>query len=100
MKKKPYWEMTTEELRQTTKEFDEEFIADKAKPLTSAMQARWRRAKKKLRTQNGDAQQIISVRLEKRLVEQCTSLAKRKGVSRDAVIARGLKALLDAERRR
>jgi hypothetical protein len=31
---KPYWEMTTEELREGTKEFDEEFAADKAGPLT------------------------------------------------------------------
>jgi hypothetical protein len=28
---KPYWEMTTEELREATKEFDEEFVADKAR---------------------------------------------------------------------
>jgi hypothetical protein len=38
---KPYWEMTTDELRDATKEFDEEFIAEKAKPLTPQMQTRW-----------------------------------------------------------
>ena len=42
---KPYWEMTTDELREATKEFDEEFIAERAKPLTAAMQARWEPAK-------------------------------------------------------
>ena len=31
---KPYWDMTTEELREATKEFDNEFVADKAQPLT------------------------------------------------------------------
>jgi hypothetical protein len=31
---KPYWEMTTAELREATKQFDEEFVADKGRPLT------------------------------------------------------------------
>ncbi len=44
---KPYWEMTTEELREATKQFDEEFVADRAKPMTPEMEARWERAKAK-----------------------------------------------------
>ena len=44
---KSYWEMTTDELREATREFDEEFVADKARPLTPEMQSRWRRAKAK-----------------------------------------------------
>ncbi|HJT76842.1 MAG TPA: hypothetical protein VJ739_06530 [Gemmataceae bacterium] len=55
---KPYWEMTTEELREATKEFDEEFIADKAKPLTPRMQARWERAKARPpRAEDGPSEQ-------------------------------------------
>ena len=45
---KPYWEMTTEELREATKQFDEEFVFERAKPLTPEMKARWERAKAKL----------------------------------------------------
>jgi hypothetical protein len=41
---KPYWEMNTDELREATKEFDEEFVADKAKPLTPALRSQWERA--------------------------------------------------------
>ena len=44
---KPYWEMTTAELQEATKAFDEEFIADTAKPLADAMRARWERARNK-----------------------------------------------------
>lgn len=44
---KPYWEMTTEELREATKQFDEEFVADRAKPLTPEMKALWERVKAK-----------------------------------------------------
>jgi hypothetical protein len=97
-KVKPYWEMTTEELREATKEFDEEFVADKAQELTPAMRARWERAKAKAGgADNGAGRQTIAVRLEKGLLDQCLALAKKKRISRDALIARGLKALLAAE---
>ena len=95
---KPYWQMTTEELGEATKEFNEEFVADQAKPLTPALQARWARAKaKSARGEDGSEQQTISVHLDKALLERCTALAKKKRISRDALIARGLKALLAAE---
>jgi hypothetical protein len=95
---KPYWEMTTEELREATKEFDEEFVADRAKPLTPALPARWKRAKaKSAHAEDGSGQETITVRLEQALLDRCTALAKKKRISRDALIARGLKALLAAE---
>ena len=95
---KPYWEMTTEELREATNEFDKEFVADKARPLTPQMRVRWQRAKNKQpRTENGEDEKTIVVRLEKVLLDRCTALAKKKRISRDALIARGLKALLAAE---
>lgn len=95
---KPYWDMTTEELREATKEFDEEFVAEKSKPLTPAMRAAWERAKAKpARAEDGSPQQTIAVHLDKALLDRCTALAKKKRISRDALIARGLRALLAAE---
>jgi hypothetical protein len=44
---KPYWEMTTEELREATKQFDEEFVFERSEPLTPEMKALWERAKAK-----------------------------------------------------
>src|SRR5947209_13245870 len=97
-KEKPYWEMTTEELAEATKEFDEEFVADKAKPLTPEMRARWERAKAMpALSEDGNVEKSIGVRLDKHLLERCTALAKKKRISRDALIARGLRALLAAE---
>jgi hypothetical protein len=95
---KPYWEMTTEELREATQEFDEEFVADQAKPLTPAMRNRWNRATTRPpRAEDGPGQQTIAVHLDKALLDRCIALAKKKHISRDALIARGLKALLAAE---
>src|SRR5947209_8466859 len=94
---KPYWEMTTEELRDATKEFDEEFVADKATPLTPQLRARWERARAKPpHREDGPPEQTISVRLDKSLLERCTALAKKKRISRDVLITRGLRALLAA----
>jgi hypothetical protein len=62
------------------------------------MRARWERAKlKQPRGADGSRQHTISVRLNKALLDRCTALAKKKRISRDALIARGLKALLAAE---
>ncbi len=47
------------------------------------------------RTKNG--QEIITVRLDKSLLDQCMALSKKKHLSRNALIARGLKAFLAAE---
>jgi hypothetical protein len=62
------------------------------------MQARWERATAKPpRAEDGLDQQTMAVRLEKALLDRCTALAKKKRISRDALIARGLRALLAAE---
>ena len=96
-KAKPYWEMTTAELRDATKHFDEEFAAEKSRPLTPEEQELWRRVKSKGRsTANGKTVATIAVRLEKELLNRCTVLARKKRLSRDALIARGLRALLAA----
>jgi len=47
--KKKYWEMTTQELAEATKEFDQEFIADTFRPLNEEQRERWERMKRKPR---------------------------------------------------
>ena len=95
---KPYWEMTTAELREATKQFDEEFVADKGRPLTAEEEELWEQVKAKgASAENGSTEAHIAVRLDKNLLTRCTALAKKKRLSRDALIARGLRALLAAE---
>ena len=95
---KPYWDMTTEELREATKQFDEEFVGDKARPLTPKMKALWEKAKAKgEHPQNGEAEAQIAVCIDKALFKRFTALAKKKRLSVDALIARGICVLLAAE---
>jgi hypothetical protein len=94
---KPYWQMSTEELQETTADFDDEFVAEAAKPMSPQMRRRWERARAKASGKEKSSVETISVRLNRSLLYQCTALAKKKHVSRDALIARGLRAILLAE---
>jgi len=92
-----YARMTTEELREATKEFDEEFVIDKSKPLTPEMRARWEKARRKPgRPRVGKGVDVISVSVEKALLARSDALARRLKVRRSALIARGLRAVLAA----
>ena len=67
-------------------------------PLTPEEKALWKEIRAKPpRREDGSGEQTIAVRLEKALLDRCTALAKKKRMSRDALIARGLNALLAAE---
>ncbi len=95
---KPYWEMTTAELREATKEFDREFIGETFGPPTAEQRAQDRRARQKRgRPRNGLGAKTISVTVEKRLLAQTDRLAKKLQVPRAVLIARGLQAVVNAE---
>jgi hypothetical protein len=62
------------------------------------MKARWERAKAKLsHSENDRTEQAIVVHLDKTLLKRCSALARKKRLSRDALVARGLRAILAAE---
>jgi hypothetical protein len=94
---KPYWEMTGKELAEATREFDQEFVIDKCTPLSAKMRARWQKAQRKsAKSDNGRGIQVISIRVERKLLSRSEALAKKMGITRDGLIARGLKAVLTA----
>jgi hypothetical protein len=94
---KPYWEMTTAELRAATQEFDQESIGDTFRPANAKEQARFERARKRGRPRVGAGSKTISVTVEATLLAQTDRLAKKLRVPRAVLIARGLQAVLGAE---
>jgi hypothetical protein len=89
--------MTTAELREATKEFDEEFIGDTFGPPTAKQRAQDRRARlKRGRPRNGQGAKTISVTVEKQLLAKTDRLAKKLKVPRAVLIARGLQAVVSA----
>jgi hypothetical protein len=92
-----YSSMTTEELAKATREFDEEFVGLRSKPLTPEMRKRWLRARRKPgRPLVGRGAKVISVSVEKGLLARSDALARRLRVPRTVIIARGLRAVLAA----
>jgi hypothetical protein len=78
-------------------ELDREFVADSFGQPDATARARWKRARRKPgRPVVGKGVKVISVSLEKDLLEQSDRLARRLGVSRAHLISRGLRAVLAA----
>jgi hypothetical protein len=87
---KKYWEMNKAELAEATKEFDQEFIADKARPMTPTERAEERRARRRGRPRIGKGAQKIHITLERGLVKEADRAAKLRGMGRSEFIARAL----------
>jgi hypothetical protein len=96
-RKKKYWNMTTEELAEATKEFDQEGIAETFRPMTPAQEAVWRSAAQKRRPRrsaNAKAVTVISVGIEAGLLQRADALAKKRGISRAELVAESLRTAL------
>lgn len=93
---KRFTEMNLEELRKATADLDREFIADEFGPLPPEAKVIWRRAKRKIgRPKVGKGAKVISVSVEKGLLARSDALARRLGIRRAALIARGLHRVLE-----
>jgi hypothetical protein len=94
----PVKELTETELEKMAVEFDRAFVADTFGPPTPEAKTRLRRAKRKRgRPRIGAGSKAISVTIERTLLREIDRLAKRRHTTRAKLIARGLKAVLQAE---
>jgi hypothetical protein len=95
MRRKPYWEMTAEELAQATKQFDEPLVADQSRPLTATEREEWKQIKRKRgRPKVGQGFKRISVSLEQGLLRRATALARKRGLNRSQFFAQVLQKAL------
>jgi len=89
--KKPYDEMTIDELRKATGAFDQPFIAmDQAKSLTPAQREMHRRARSPV---VGGAEKI-RVSIERGLLERADAFAQKANLRRSQLIAEALELRL------
>lgn len=91
---KKYWEMNKAELAQATREFDQEFIADKARPMNPRERAEERRARRRGRPRIGKGAQKIHITLERGLVKAADRVARQRGMGRSELIARALAGII------
>ena len=102
-KTKEYWNMTQAELAEATSEFDREFMTDSFRDMTPAEEKAWRTAVgKRRRSRQGAANgvKIVPLGIDASLLKRADALAKKRGVSRDSLIAEGLETLLAYRRKR
>src|SRR5215210_7596285 len=92
---KPYWEMTTAELREATREFavpSEKGYGFRA--LTPSEQARWNRAKRKPgRPKIGKGAKSVLISVEQDLLKNADIFARKNKLSRSQLIASLLRTL-------
>lgn len=94
-KKKKYWEMSTRELAEATKEFDREDVAETFREMTPAEEAAWRVATDRtVRGRGARRVRVISLGITADLLKRADALAKKRRVSRDRLVAEGLEAVL------
>lgn len=89
--RKPYWEMTTEELAEATREFDKPIPAHRLKPLSKAERLRFERAKN---AGGPGVHRIYAIDLDPKLIEQVETYAKRNEMNLTQVIERGLRVVI------
>jgi hypothetical protein len=94
--RKDYTDMTKAELAEATKEFDEEFVSSKTRPLTAKDKRLHARAKRRGRPQIGEGAEKIRVSIERGLLVKSDAYAHKHGMSRSELIAKGLRAVIAA----
>ena len=97
-KRSRYEGMSTHELAEATAAYGREMAIDQFGPPGKAARARWEKARRKPgRPLRGKGARVISVSVEQELLDRSDALARKMGITRARLIARGLKAVLAAE---
>ena len=93
--RKPFRSMRPEELAEATAGYGQEMVIDQFKSLSGAARGRWERAQRKPgRPRRGRGVKVISVSVERELLQRSDKLARSLGVSRARLIERGLRVVL------
>jgi hypothetical protein len=71
-----------------------EHMLARSRPLNARERAQWRRFQAKGRPKIGKGAKTISLTVEKNLLKRADAYAKRLGISRAALVAHGLQAIL------
>lgn len=90
-----YQRMNADQLDAATGEFDREMAVSESRALTSGERRAWQEVRRKPgRPRRGAGIKVISVSVERGLLSKSDALASRLGISRAALIERGLRLVL------
>lgn len=86
--KKAYWEMTTAELREATRQFDDPKFHPKTLPVVAADRALHAQARRRGRPRVGLGAARIQLTMERALLGRVDAHAKAQGLTRAQFLAR------------
>lgn len=92
--KKPFWEMTTAELREVTKQYDREELGLPGKPLTAFDRKLHVQAGLRGRPRVGLGAEKVQISVERGLLHKADAKARKLRISRSALIGRALQTVL------
>src|SRR5450432_1957926 len=97
--KKSYAEMSTEELEAATAKYDEPFVAlRESRPLRAKDKIIHEQARKAGRPKIGKGAERVLVTIEGGLLSEADAYAKRHGMKRAELIARGLRLAMEKKK--
>ena len=97
---KRFRDMTLDELREATREFDRPNLNPKPKPVPPDVQAKHDRVMSKMgRPRVGDGAQRVLISLERGLLKEADKLAKARDMSRSELIAVALRTAIKGMKR-
>jgi hypothetical protein len=87
--------MDADDLAEATAEFDRELVISQSRALSPGERGTWREVRRKPgRPRRGAGAKVISVSVERGLLSKSDATASRLGISRAALIERGLRLVL------
>jgi len=100
-KRKPWWEMNTEELAKATAKYDRPFVAmNEGRPLTARDKKLFAKARRRGRPQIGDGADRVLISIERNLLKRADEFAALHGLKRSELIAKGLvRMITEADRK-
>ena len=91
----PFLKMTPEQRTRAAREFDREIDFKETRPLSAKGKELWQRAKRgRGRPRVGKGSAKVLVTLERGLLEAADDFARKNRISRSALVAKGLRAVL------
>lgn len=86
--------MTVAELRDATKQFDNDIDLGDTKPLSTVNRRKWNAIQKGIAARKSDGREQVSIQLDAKLLERSDQFAQTHGMSRSELIERSLKSTL------
>lgn len=87
--------MNPTELAAATKEFDREIDLSETRPLSAENRKWWNKARKGGRPKVGKGSKPILITMEQGLLEEADAYAKKLGMNRSQLFAKGIESLLN-----